>query len=296
MSLKIGVLMGGPSEEKNVSLSSGKAVADACRKNGFETTEFPFHFDYRKLLPDLKKQDVIFNALHGGIGENGKIQTWLNKNNIKNTGSGPESSALCMDKVKSKNIVKNNNIRTPIWEMLNSVNDRPTLPVPFVIKPNDQGSTVGLTIIHDESEIDAGITEAFEHSDLVMVEEYIHGRELTVTVLGEKAYPIVEIKPSHEFYDYECKYTPGMSQYICPADIPEELTKSIQNKTEIIFKALGCDVYARADYLLVENGKYYFLEMNTLPGMTSTSLVPKSINATGMSFEELIKTIIELSL
>jgi D-alanine-D-alanine ligase len=114
--------------------------------------------------------------------------------------------------------------------------------------------------------------------------------------LGEKAYPIVEIKPSHEFYDYECKYTPGMSQYICPADIPEELTKSIQNNTEIIFKALGCDVYARADYLLVENGKYYFLEMNTLPGMTSTSLVPKSVNATGMSFEELIKIIIELSL
>ena len=211
MSLKVGVLMGGPSEEKNVSLSSGKAVADACRKNGFGTSEFTFHFDYRKLLPDLKKQDVIFNALHGGIGENGKIQTWLNKNNIKNTGSGPESSALCMDKVKSKNIVKNNDIRTPVWEMLNSVNDRPTLPVPFVIKPNDQGSTVGLTIIHDESEIDAGITEAFDHSDLVMVEEYIHGRELTVTVLGEKAYPIVEIKPSHEFYDYECKYTLGMS-------------------------------------------------------------------------------------
>ena len=140
------------------------------------------------------------------------------------------------------------------------------------------------------------ITEAFEHSNLVMVEEYIHGRELTVTVLGEKAYPIVEIKPSHEFYDYECKYTPGMSHYICPADIPEELTKSIQNNTEIIFKALGCDVYARADYLLLENGKYYFLEMNTLPGMTSTSLVPKSVNATGMSFEELIKIIIELSL
>ncbi|MBT3607248.1 MAG: D-alanine--D-alanine ligase, partial [Candidatus Marinimicrobia bacterium] len=113
MSLKVGVLMGGPSEEKNVSLSSGKAVADACRKNGFDTTEFPFDFDYRTLLPNLKKQDVIFNALHGGIGENGKIQAWLDKNNIKNTGSGPESSALCMDKVKSKNIVKNNDIRTP---------------------------------------------------------------------------------------------------------------------------------------------------------------------------------------
>tara|TARA_B100001250_G_scaffold413240_2_gene446743 strand:+ start:529 stop:1419 length:891 start_codon:yes stop_codon:yes gene_type:complete len=296
MSLKVGVLMGGPSEEKNVSLSSGIAVADACRKNGFDTTEFPFDFDYRTLLPNLKKQDVIFNALHGGIGENGKIQSWLNKNNIKNTGSGAESSALCMDKVKSKNIVKNNDLRTPAWEILNSVNDRPTLPLPFVIKPNDQGSTVGLTIIHDDSGIDAGITEAFSHSDLVMVEEYIYGRELTVTVLDGKAYPIVEIKPSHELYDYECKYTPGMSQYICPADIPKELTKAIQKNTEITFKLLGCDVYARADYLLDEHGKYYFLEMNTLPGMTSTSLVPKSINADGISFEELIKIIIELSL
>ena len=157
---------------------------------------------------------------------------------IKHGGFLYESNAYNDDipyvlEIKSKNIVKNNDIRTPVWEMLNSVNDRPTLPLPFVIKPNDQGSTVGLTIIHDESEIDAGITEAFEHSDLVMVEEYIHGRELTVTVLGEKAYPIVEIKPSHEFYDYECKYTPGMSEYDCPARLNKNLVK--QEKKYRIF-------------------------------------------------------------
>ena len=288
--------MGGPSEERDVSLSSGKAVAEACRANGFDTTEFPFHFNHRKLLHILKKQDIVFNALHGGIGENGKIQAWMNENGIPNTGSGPESSALCMDKEKSKSIATRNNIPTPKWEMLLSTDERSTLPIPFVVKPNDQGSTVGLTIVHNESEIVPAIIEAFAHGDLVMVEEYIHGRELTVTVLGDKAYPIVEIRPSHELYDYECKYTPGMSQYICPAEIPEKLTKSIQHDTELIFKALGCDVYARADYLLDENGQYYFLEMNTLPGMTSTSLVPKSVKATGMSFDELIKKIIELSL
>ena len=294
--MKVGVLKGGTSEERDVSLSSGKAVAEACRANGFDTTEFPFHFDHRKLLHILKKQDIVFNALHGGIGENGKIQAWMNENGIPNTGSGPESSALCMDKEKSKSIATRNNIPTPKWEMLFSTDERSTLPIPFVVKPNDQGSTVGLTIVHNESEIVPAIIEAFAHGDLVMVEEYIHGRELTVTVLGDKAYPIVEIRPSHELYDYECKYTPGMSQYICPAEIPEKLTKSIQHDTEIIFKALGCDVYARADYLLDENGQYYFLEMNTLPGMTSTSLVPKSVKATGMSFDELIKKIIELSL
>ena len=294
--MRVGVLMGGPSEERDVSLSSGKAVAEACHANGFDTTGFPFHFDHRKLLHILKKQDIVFNALHGGIGENGKIQAWMNENGIPNTGSGPESSALCMDKEKSKSIATRNNISTPKWEMLFSTDERSTLPIPFVVKPNDQGSTVGLTIVHNESEIVPAIIEAFAHGDLVMVEEYIHGRELTVTVLGDKAYPIVEIRPSHELYDYECKYTPGMSQYICPAEIPEKLTKSIQHDTEIIFKALGCDVYARADYLLDENEQYYFLEMNTLPGMTSTSLVPKSVKATGMSFDELIKKIIELSL
>ena len=296
MSLKVGILMGGPSEEREISLLTGNAVAEACQNLGYTVHKFPFHYDHRKLLNDLQEQDIIFNALHGGIGENGKIQAWMNKNGIKNTGSGPEASALCMDKGKSKSIARNHNIPTPKWEMLNSIDDRPTLPIPYVVKPNDQGSTVGLTIVHNESEIEPAIHKAFDHGDLVMVEDYIQGHELTVTVLGQKAYPIVEIKPSHELYDYECKYTPGMSRYICPAELPDEITQKIQQDTEKIFKELGCEVYARADYLLDENEKHYFLEMNTLPGMTSTSLVPKSVQAAGMTFEALVKTIIETSL
>ena len=294
--MKVGVLMGGPSEERDVSLTTGNAVAEACRRNGYETTEYPFHFDHRKLLDKLKKQDIIFNALHGGIGENGKIQEWMDRKRIKYTGSGPTASACCMDKAKSKEISQIIGVKTPIWELLHSENELPSLSLPIVIKPNDQGSTLGLTIVHDESEIKPAIKEAFRHGSPVMVEKYIHGRELTVTVLGKKAYPIVEIKPSHELYDYECKYTPGMSQYICPAELDEELTKSIQEDTELIFGELDCDVYARADFLLDEIGDHYFLEMNTLPGMTSTSLVPKSVNAAGMSFEDLVKNIIELSL
>jgi D-alanine-D-alanine ligase len=296
MSIKVGILMGGPSEEREVSIHTGKAVLEACKSNGYITTEYFFQNDYRSFLKDLKDQEIIFNALHGGIGENGKIQEWMDKHNIRYTGSGPTASAKCMDKAKSKEIAKLIGMKTPEWEILFSQNDLPTLSLPFVIKPNDQGSTVGLSIVHNDSDIKPALIKAFQHGNVVMVEKYIHGRELTVTVLGEKAYPIVEIKPSHELYDYECKYTPGMSQYICPAELDEELTKSIQEDTELIFEELKCNVYARADYLMDEIGDYYFLEMNTLPGMTSTSLVPKSVNATGMSFDDLVKNIIELSL
>ena len=201
-----------------------------------------------------------------------------------------------MDKAKSKEIARRLGIRTPDWELLTSSRVKPSLSLPFVVKPNDQGSTVGLSVVREISQIEPAIQEAFNHGHTALIETYIHGRELTVTILDNKGYPIVEIKPSHELYDYECKYTPGLSHYVCPAEIPDELAKNIQKDTEMIFRELDCSVYGRADYLLDENGQYYFLEVNTLPGMTATSLVPKSVNATGMSFEKLIKSIIELSL
>ena len=148
---------------------------------------------------------------------------------------------------------------------------------------------------HNKNEIKPAIKDAFVHGKSVMIEKYINGRELTVTVLGSKAYPIVEIQPSHNLYDYDCKYTPGMSKYICPADLSPKLTNKIKRDTENIFKGLGCEVYGRADYLLADDGQYFFLEMNTLPGMTNTSLVPKAVAAEGLSFEKLVKRIIELS-
>ena len=296
MSLKVGVLMGGPSEERNVSLASGEAVSSACKSLGYKTTEFLFEDNYKKLLHNLKNQDIIFNSLHGGIGENGEVQAWMDKNDIKYTGSGSAASALCMDKVRSKDLASINGIKTAEWESLYTVNDKPTVGLPFVVKPNEQGSTIGLNIVNNESEIETAIQEAFKHGSQIMVEKYIDGRELTVTVLGCNTYPIVEIEPSHKVYDYTCKYTPGMSKYICPAELDDGLTISIKKDTELLFSLLGCKVYARADYLLDNSGKHYFLEMNTLPGMTSTSLVPKSVQAEGISFQGLIKHIIELSL
>ena len=287
--------MGGPSEECEVSKATGAAVSVACRSLGYDLLKLSFQDNYEALLPKLKNADIVFNALHGGMGENGEIQAWMEGNLIIYTGSGPEASELCMDKSRSKAVARNLGVKTADWELLHHVYETHSIGLPFVVKPNTQGSTVGLTVVHHKNEIKPAIKDAFAHGKSVMIEKYINGRELTVTVLGGRAYPIVEIQPSHDLYDYECKYTPGMSKYICPADLSPKLTNKIKRDTENIFKGLGCEVYGRADYLLADDGQYFFLEMNTLPGMTDTSLVPKAAAAEGLSFEKLVKKIIELS-
>ena len=296
MSLRVGVLMGGGSEEREVSIATGKAVIKACAENGYIATEFGFTNNYKKHLKKLKTQNIIFNALHGGIGENGKIQAWLDKNNIKYTGSGAIASSLCMDKAASKEIAKRNGIETPDWQLIQKATQKVKISLPFVVKPNDQGSTVGLSIVKNDQFIQPAIDLAFEHGNKVIIEKFISGRELTIPIINEDAYPIVEINPKNNYYDYECKYTPGMSEYTCPADIEQSLVEKIEANTMQLFQKFDCSVYARADYILDKSGVPYFLEMNTLPGMTSTSLVPKSAYARGQSFQKLIRYIIELSL
>ena len=296
MSLRVGILMGGPSEEREVSIATGKAVIDACIENGYTTTEFGFINDYKKHLKSLKTQNIIFNALHGGIGENGSIQGWLDKNDIKYTGSGSIASSLCMDKAASKEIAKRNGIETPDWQLIQKANQEVKISPPFVVKPNDQGSTVGLSIVKDDQFTQSAIDLAFQHGNSVIIEKFISGRELTIPVINEDAYPIVEINPKNNYYDYECKYTPGMSEYLCPAILEKNLVEKIEANTMQLFNKFDCSVYARADYILDKSGVPYFLEMNTLPGMTSTSLVPKSAYAKGESFQQLIRHIIELSL
>jgi len=296
MSLRVGVLMGGPSEEREVSIATGKAVIKACAENGYTATKFSFTNNYKKHLKKLKTQNIIFNALHGGIGENGKIQAWLDKNNIKYTGSGAIASSLCMDKAASKEIAKRNGIETPDWQLIQKATQKVNISLPFVVKPNDQGSTVGLSIVKNDQFIQPAIDLAFQHGNKVIIEKFISGRELTMPIINEDAYPIVEINPKNNYYDYECKYTPGMSEYSCPADLEQNLVEKIESNTIKLFQKFDCSVYARADYILDKSGVPYFLEMNTLPGMTSTSLVPKSAYARGQSFQKLIRNIIELSL
>tara|TARA_B100001173_G_C15985889_1_gene546700 strand:- start:284 stop:1183 length:900 start_codon:yes stop_codon:yes gene_type:complete len=296
MSLKIGVLMGGFSEEKEVSISTGSEVIKACKFLGYDTIKMKFKENYKKFKQLMHSCDIVFNALHGGIGENGEIQKWMDKNNISYTGSDSKSSSICMDKAETKSIAANIGIKTPPWETLKYNFNKVSFDIPYVIKPNNGGSTFGLTIIEIKSSIEGALEKAFYNSNEVIVEKYIKGRELTVSILDGKAYPIIEIIPSHKIYDFDCKYTEGLTDYVCPAEINESLKFNIMKDTERLFQVLGCEIYSRADYILDEKGDYYFLEMNTLPGMTPTSLLPKSMKCKGMVFEELIKNIINYSL
>ena len=287
--------MGGNGDERNVSLKTGEAVEVACGELGYSVKPLVLVHDFKIFLDDFKNVDIVFNALHGGIGENGTIQSWFERNNIKYTGSNSISSRLCMDKSKSKEIVKKIGLDTPKWEIIKNINDPIKLKPPYVIKPNDQGSTVGITIVDNINTTKKALLHAFKFGSEIMIEEFIDGRELTVFVAGEKVYPIVEIQPKKKLYDYECKYKDGMSNYICPSKINSRLTNEIKNSTLDIFNGLKCKVYGRADFLLKRN-EYYFLEMNTLPGLTNTSLAPKAAAEEGLSFAKLIKQIIRYSL
>ena len=289
---KIAVLMGGPGEEKDVSLKSGEAIKKALNHNGYDVTSIILDTKLEKLVKELLSVDLVFLGLHGNIGENGTIQGFLDALGIIYTGSGPLSSAICMDKNISKIIAKNNGIMTPKWKLCNTAIDDAKMNYPVIVKPNGQGSTVGLRIVHNESELKPALEYAFNYDNSVLVEEYIQGRELTVMLIDGKAQPVCEIIPSHEFYDYECKYTAGMSKYICPAEIDDNISNYVKKISENLFDLLKCENYSRADFRMDDQNKFWFLEMNTLPGMTDTSLAPMSALAAGISFNELIDKIV----
>ncbi|MCK5077873.1 MAG: D-alanine--D-alanine ligase, partial [Calditrichia bacterium] len=243
------------------------------------------------------KFDLVFIALHGGYGENGQIQALLELVDIPYTGADSVSSAICMDKHVSKVLVNKIDVPCADWILLNKgekINFPENIPLPLVVKPNDQGSTVGLTIVKDKSKYEEAVELAFKHSDSVMVEEFIPGKELTVSVLGEEALPTIDIQPESGFYDYESKYQSGKTQYIVPAKIPEDINKKVQQWSLNLFKELKCRHYGRVDFRYDEKtGKVCFLELNTLPGMTTTSLVPKAAKAVGISFNELLEKIVK---
>lgn len=208
-----------------------------------------------------------------------------------------------MDKEMSKILFKHNDISTPKWIVADKQSDvseikkeiKNNIGSPFVVKPNDQGSTVGLSICKDESELEKALSLALEYSEKAVIEEFIAGRELTIGILGEQVLPVLEIKPKHSYYDYKCKYTAGMSEHIVPADIPAEVSKKMQSEALNAFKSLGCKGYGRADFRMSDDLKFYCLEFNTLPGMTPTSLVPDMAKAVGLSFADVIEKIIALS-
>ena len=295
--MKIGVLMGGNSSEREVSLSSGKAIVNACKKLEHEVKEFDPKEDFDSLSVEIKKVDLVFNALHGGDGENGVISSKLDSLGVKYTGSEEEASAICINKDKSKKIVKKEDYYTPDWVMLKKDDEKTpdisNLSFPLVVKPNSEGSTIGLSIIKDESKLIEAIQLARVYDDNILIESFIKGREITVGIIAGESYPIVEIIPTHELYDYECKYTKGMTNYICPAKIDKKLSKKIKKISFGIHELLKCRHYSRVDFRLDKNNIPWFLELNTHPGMTETSLLPKSAAAAGIDFNSLINKIIK---
>jgi len=298
MSTKIAVLMGGSSSEREVSLSSGKAMFAASAALGYDAISVEFKDDILSHLDTLKSVDIVLIALHGGIGENGRIQGMFESLGIRYTGSDALSSAICMDKHISKLLAEDVGIATPRWKRIRKGQSiyKNEFDYPFVVKPNSEGSTIGLTIVHNENDYDSAVEEAFKYDDEILIEEFISGKEITVSIVDEDVLPIIEIRPEHGLYDYECKYTKGMTEYICPAELNEDLTKRIKQTAFEVYKLLKCRHYGRVDLRLDNNNQHWFLELNTLPGMTDTSLVPKAAKATGISFEQLIGKIIKQSL
>ena len=290
------MLQGGDSEEREVSVKTGNSISQACIELGYETKVINLYDNYKKYLNDFKKTDLVFNALHGTNGEDGTIQAWFDDYSINYTGSNALSSKVSFDKVAAKIIVDSLGIRTPDWEVVCKDSKISKLNPPYVVKPSRQGSSKGVSIVHSNEDFNNAFNNAIKYDSRAMIEDFIDGREITVGLIDGEALPIVEIKTGNHFYDYNQKYTLGLSRYICPAKINRIDTLEIKRNAENIFHSLGCETYGRVDFLIDKRGFWYFLEMNTLPGMTNTSLFPKAAAADGISFNQMVDKIISLSM
>ena len=294
---KIALLMGGPGSERDVSLSSGNGVLEALRNEGF-TQVTPVVVDSER--PEIPAgTELCYNMIHGTYGEDGGLQSYLEELGIPYTGAGSATSRHCFDKVQTKKFFIEGKVPTPLSETIGP-GEMPTLPVPCVIKPPCEGSSVGVHSVHAADELEAAVADAAKYGKEILVEEYIKGKELTVAIFNGKALPVVHICPRSGFYDMNNKY-PSLyggvgSDYICPADISPEETAAVQAAAVAAYKALNVEVYGRVDVLLTDDGKPYVLEINTIPGMTSASLFPKAAAAAGISYGELCTRIAALSL
>jgi len=340
--MKIVVLAGGISTERDVSLSTGSMIYRALKKNGHKAVLLDVYLGYegkdvdtifekdedwakemggiseknpdieqvKAMRPDGDKNffgpnvisicqaaDVVFMALHGENGENGKIQACFDLMGITYTGTDYVSSAICMDKGITKDIFKSYGIPSPVGIRLKKGQKQTEkIPFPCIVKACCGGSSVGVCIAWKEDEYEAALKEAFQYDEEVVVEQYIQGREFSVGVMDGRALPVIEIAPIQGFYDYKNKYQAGSAIETCPAQIPEEKTREMQGYAEQAFKALRLKNYARMDFMMSDRGDVYCLEANTLPGMTPTSLLPQEAAAEGVSFGELCEKIIAAAL
>src|SRR6184192_867076 len=294
---KIAVLMGGPGSERDVSLATGRGVSKALRSLGAEVVDVDVR-DENFALP--KDVDLAFITIHGTFGEDGQLQEILEECGVPYTGDAVESSLAAFDKILSKEKFREHNVVTPEWEVV-EVGQQPTISVPLVVKPARQGSTVGVVIVKNSSELDSAMTEAGKYDRKLLIEKFVPGRELTIGVLGDQALPILEIIPKGGFYDFNNKYpflnpqAGGGAEHVCPAKIGAKLTRQIQDLALRAYRSIGLQVYSRVDVLLPENAEPSVLEVNTIPGMTEASLLPEAAAAAGIKYDELCLRIIELS-
>ena len=293
---KVCVLFGGSSTERDVSIHTGLAVIEAIKEK-FKVQSINLSDNFKYLNKKLLDVDLVFLALHGGYGEDGTIQKYLEKHKIPYTGSDSKSSSIAIDKHKTKLIAKNNNI--PILDWLVAKNEKEIktnlLKFPLILKPNDGGSTIGLYYCDDLEVFKRNIKEAFKFSKEIMIEKYINAREVSVPILDGQVLPIIEIFPTGFLYDYDSKYKEKGSNYEVPAKIEDKISRKLANDSIKLYQEIGCRHYARVDFLLCE-GKHYLLEINTLPGLTSTSLLPKSASKIGLDYVSLVEKIINISL
>lgn len=289
---QIAVLMGGPGAERAVSLNSGAAVVKALRLLGADVVEVDVTGPHFEIPADAH---LAFNIIHGTFGEDGQLQAILDLHGIPYTGEAAAGSRLAFDKIESKKRFEAAGVPTAKWEIVQK-GSAPSLPLPFVVKPPREGSSVGVHIVHDTVGLDVALEDCFARDHEVLIEEFVQGKELTVGIVGDEAFPVVEIVPKVDFYSYENKYTKGASDYYCPARIDEATARRVQQAALAAHRSLGLEVYSRVDVLLDAEGNPYVLEINTLPGMTETSLLPKAAAAVGVSFHELCERIALLSL
>ncbi|MCR5832006.1 MAG: D-alanine--D-alanine ligase [Lachnospiraceae bacterium] len=338
--MKIVVLAGGLSTERDVSLVTGRCVYKALKDNGHRVILMDVFLGYEgdtkdifeadidwaatvapiseeapdleavkalrkddkkvffgpNVIPVCQEADIVFMALHGDCGENGKIQAAFDLLGIRYTGTDPFSASLAMDKAIAKQLFMMYGVRTPESYMLKSVDDDHVPEFPCVVKICNGGSSVGVYIVNNETEYQSAVKDAFRYESKVMVEKYIKGREFTCCVIEGRALPIVEIEPINGFYDYRNKYQAGSTIETCPAKLNDVTTARIQEEAVKAFKALGIKTYARMDFIMNDSKEVYCLEANTLPGMTPTSLIPQEAAAIGVSYNDLCEWIIEISM
>lgn len=291
--MKVGVIFGGLSKEREISIKTGKAIANALKELGYNVMEIEVAEDIVKKILE-SNIDVAFIALHGRLGEDGTVQGLLELLRIPYTGSSCTASAIGMDKVITKKIWISEGINTPPFQVIDNPEEKRKIDFPLVVKPPCEGSTIGISIVKSEEEYKTALEEAFNLGDKVLLEKYVDGNEYTVSVFDGKAYTPIEIKPVSGFYDYKSKYTKGATEYIIPPSCSKEKQHLMMEEAIKAYNAIGCSGAARVDFIIdKKDGIPYALEINTIPGMTETSLLPKAMAYHGIDFKSLVEKILK---